>query len=87
MPYVATCVFREPAKSYYLDPCDLELHADSRIVAETARGIELGKLKFLPREVSEDAILLPLRPIYESLLLTTSNSTKLICAGKKKPFF
>ncbi len=63
MPYVATCTFREPAKSYYLDPCDLELHADSRIVAETARGIELGKLKFLPREVSADAIIQPVRPI------------------------
>ena len=63
MAYVATCVFREPTKSYYLDPRDLEIHADSRIVAETARGIELGKLKFLPREVSDEAVFQPLRPI------------------------
>lgn len=63
MPYVATCTFREPVKTYYLDPGELELHADSRIVAETARGLEMGKLKFLPREVDENAIAKPLCPI------------------------
>ncbi len=63
MPFVATCTFREPTKTYYLDPCDLELHADSVIVAETARGVELGKLKWLPREMNADAVVQPLRPI------------------------
>ncbi|HVF84698.1 MAG TPA: regulatory iron-sulfur-containing complex subunit RicT [Abditibacteriaceae bacterium] len=63
MPYVATCTFREPAKSYYLNPCDLELHVDSRIVAETARGLELGKVKFLPREVDAQAMRQPARAI------------------------
>lgn len=63
MAYVATCVFREPVKTYYLDPGDLELHADSQIVAETARGLEIGRLKWLPREMSDDALKLPLKPI------------------------
>lgn len=63
MPYVATCTFREPTKSYYLDPCDLDLHADSQIVAETARGLELGKIKWLPREMDSHSVVPPLRPI------------------------
>ncbi|HEX8237966.1 MAG TPA: regulatory iron-sulfur-containing complex subunit RicT [Abditibacteriaceae bacterium] len=63
MPYVVTCTFREPAKSYYLDPCDLELHADSLVVAQTARGVEMGRVKFLPREMGEDKVVLPLRPV------------------------
>jgi cell fate regulator YaaT (PSP1 superfamily) len=63
MPYVVTCTFREPVKSYYLDPGDWELHIGSRVVAETARGLELGQVKFLPREVGEDKIVPPLRPV------------------------
>ena len=63
MAYVATCVFREPVKSYHLSPGELELHADSQIVAETRRGVEIGKLKWLPREMNDDALVLPLKPI------------------------
>ena len=63
MPWVATCTFREPVKSYYLDPGDLELHVASPILAETARGLELGRVKFLPREVLADRIAGPVKPI------------------------
>ncbi len=63
MPIVTTCIFREPAKSYYLDPNELELHIGSPIVGETARGVELGHVKFLPRPVPDDKIVPPLRSI------------------------
>lgn len=63
MPYVVTCTFREPAKTYYLDPGDLELSAEMRIVAETARGVELGRVKFRPREVLEHSVVGPIRPV------------------------
>ena len=63
MPYVVTCTFREPVKSYHLDPGDLELHADSLVIAETARGLEMGRVKFLPREMGDDKIAGPLRPV------------------------
>ncbi len=63
MPYVATCTFREPAKSYYLEPGDLDVHVDTPIIAETGRGMELGRIKFLPREMSDDKIVPPLRSI------------------------
>jgi cell fate regulator YaaT (PSP1 superfamily) len=63
MPYVVTCTFREPAKTYYLDPGDLEIHADSFVIAETARGLELGRVKFRPREVNPQAIAGPVRPV------------------------
>jgi len=63
MAYVAKCTFREPAKSYYLDPGDLELHVNTPIIAETARGLELGRVQFLPREVDDGSIVGPVRPI------------------------
>jgi cell fate regulator YaaT (PSP1 superfamily) len=50
-------------KSYYLDPGDLELHVGTRLIAETARGLEVGKVKFLPREVPDDKIVPPLRSV------------------------
>jgi cell fate regulator YaaT (PSP1 superfamily) len=41
----------------------MELHADSLVVAQTARGVEMGRVKFLPREMGEDKVVLPLRPV------------------------
>ena len=63
MPWVATCTFREPVKSYYLDPLDFEVHVGSRVLAETARGLEMGTVKFLPREIPDTRVVPPLRVI------------------------
>lgn len=63
MPWVATCTFREPVKSYYLEAGELELGVGTPILAETARGLELGTVKFRPREVPDDKIVPPLRGV------------------------
>ncbi|PQV65481.1 Cell fate regulator YaaT, PSP1 superfamily (controls sporulation, competence, biofilm development) [Abditibacterium utsteinense] len=63
MPWVATCTFREPVKSYYIEAGDLELGVGTPILAETARGLELGTVKFRPREVPDDKIVPPLRGV------------------------
>ena len=63
MPYVATCTFREPAKTYYLDPGELDLGAQTRVIAETSRGLEIGSVKFRAREVLETAIAGQIRPV------------------------
>ena len=63
MPWVATCTFREPVKSYYLDPLEWEVHVGTKVLAQTARGLEMGAVKFLPREVADTRIVPPLRVI------------------------
>jgi cell fate regulator YaaT (PSP1 superfamily) len=63
MPYVVTCTFREPVKSYHMDPGDLELRAGDRVVAETSRGLEIGSVKFQARQVGEDKIAGPVRRV------------------------
>jgi len=71
MAYVAKCVFRENAKSYYLDPGDIELHVGSKVIAETARGLEIGEVKFLPREMADDSFVGSPRPLIR--LATTAD--------------
>jgi cell fate regulator YaaT (PSP1 superfamily) len=63
MPIVASCTFREPAKTYFLDPGELEITAGMHVVAETSRGLEVGVVKFAPRPVEDDKIVPPLRSI------------------------
>ncbi len=63
MPWVATCTFREPVKSYYLDPREHEVHVGSKVLAETTRGLEMGVVKFLPRNIDETRVVPPLRVI------------------------
>ena len=63
MAFVAACEFREAAKTYYMDPGDWELLAGSRIVGETSRGLELGVVKFAPRERPDDSIRGPVRRV------------------------
>ena len=63
MAYVAKCAFREHAKSYYLDPGDIEIHVGSKVVAETTRGLEIGEVKFLPREMEDNSFVGPVRPL------------------------
>ena len=63
MAYVATCTFREPVKTYYMDPGELHLLGGAKIVAQTTRGLELGRLKFAPREVSDTSIAGKVHPV------------------------
>ena len=63
MPWVTTCTFREPVKSYYLDPGELELSVGTPVLAETARGLELGRVKFRAREVPGDKFAASPKPV------------------------
>ena len=55
--------FRNTGKVYYFDPLDLEPARGSRVIVETARGIECGKVVLTAREVDESKVVQPLRPV------------------------
>lgn len=63
MPTVVGVSFRETGKTYYFDPGALELNLGEYVIAETARGLEMGILKQERREVPEAEIVPPLRPV------------------------
>ena len=55
--------FRSSGKTYYFDPGDFEIRSGANVIVETVRGIEFGTVAGNPREVTEEEILQPLRPI------------------------
>ncbi len=63
MPLVVGVSFRKVGKVYYFDPVELELNEGDFIIAETARGMEFGEVVLEPREVGEEDLVAPLKPI------------------------
>ena len=55
--------FRNAGKIYYFGPGDLELQAGMHAIVETARGVEIGTVITGPREVSEESVIQPLKPV------------------------
>ena len=55
--------FRNAGKIYYFGPGDLDLKAGMHAIVETARGVELGTVMMDVREVSEESVIQPLKPV------------------------
>ena len=55
--------FKEVGKVYYFDPVNLDVKNDDCVIVETARGIEMGRLLFGTKSVSEEEIIKPLKSI------------------------
>ncbi|SHK09851.1 PSP1 domain-containing protein [Tepidibacter formicigenes] len=55
--------FKKAGKIYYFDPLDFIVEKDIDVIVETARGLEYGKIIVGPKEVTEDEIIYPLKPI------------------------
>ncbi|WP_101912841.1 PSP1 domain-containing protein [Megasphaera vaginalis (ex Bordigoni et al. 2020)] len=55
--------FKPAGKVYYFDPSGIDLDIDDGVIVETARGMEFGKVAIEPREVAEDDVVQPLKPI------------------------
>jgi cell fate regulator YaaT (PSP1 superfamily) len=63
MPRVAGVSFRKVGKVYYFDPGELELKEGEFVIAETARGIEFGEIVIEPKDITEEELVAPLKPI------------------------
>jgi len=55
--------FRSGGKPYYFDPLEFELKRGSHVIVETVRGIEYGTVVGSIREVEDEKIQQPLKPI------------------------
>ncbi len=55
--------FRNVGKLYYFDPAGYDVRSGDRVIVETARGVECGVVGMAAREVGDDGIVKPLKPV------------------------
>ncbi len=55
--------FRRAGKIYYFDPKDFKIETGNHVIVETARGVEFGTVMIAPKEVSEETVVQPLKPV------------------------
>lgn len=63
MPTIVGISFKPAAKIYFFDPNGLDLQPQAIVIAETARGVEMGEVKSPLRDVPEEQIVPPLRRV------------------------
>ena len=73
--------FRQTGKTYYFDPGDLEIAGAQHAIVETARGMEYGDITGSIREVKDDEIVAPLKPV---IRIATKDDDRIFEENKKK---
>ena len=73
--------FRNTGKIYYFDPADFDLEPPVHVIVETARGIEMGTVLLGVREVEDDKVVQPLKPV---IRLATDEDEKTVEKNKEK---
>lgn len=63
MTKVAGVRFRNAGKIYFFDPGTMDLKAGMHVIVETARGVELGTVMADARDVLENEVIQPLKPV------------------------
>ena len=68
-------------KIYYFDPLDYELETAMHVIVETARGVEMGTVLIPPKEVEDDKVIQPLKPV---IRVATDEDEKVMERNKEK---
>jgi len=55
--------FKSAGKIYFFDPGEFEIEENSNVIVETARGVEFGQVVVPIRDVTEEEIIAPLKPV------------------------
>lgn len=73
--------FRTAGKIYFFDPVDFDIKRGAHVIVETARGIEYGTVVGDPKEIEEDRVVSPLKPV---LRVATARDIEQEAANKQK---
>ncbi len=73
--------FRTAGKIYFFDPLKFEVKRGDHVIVETARGIEYGTVVGDPKEIEDDKVIQPLKPV---LRVATARDTEQENANKVK---
>ena len=73
--------FRKAGKIYFFAPGDLEIKTGDHAIVETARGIEYGSVVTGPKEIEDELVVQPLKPI---IRIATPEDDKTALENKDK---
>ena len=73
--------FQKAGKIYYFDPCGFDLETGMHAIVETARGVEMGTVLIPPRDVEDEKVIQPLKPV---LRIATDDDERIVEKNKAK---
>ena len=73
--------FQRAGKIYYFDPLDYDLEVPMHVIVETARGVEMGTVLIAPKEVEDDQVVQPLKPV---IRIATEADEKTVAKNREK---
>lgn len=73
--------FKNVGKVYYFDPVGLSFETGQKVIVETSRGVECGQVVLSNREVDDDAVVSPLKPV---MRLATEHDLAVISENHQK---
>ena len=63
MAQVISVRFKDVGKNYHFDPQGVKYKLGDKVIVETARGLECGKVTIENKEIADDQITAPLKPV------------------------
>ena len=78
--------FRKAGKVYYFDPLEFDIKQGSNVIVETARGVEFGYVVMGIRDLPEEKITQPLKPVLRPATEEDVNTQEENGAREKEAF-
>ena len=73
--------FKNVGKIYYFDPAGNQLKKGDRVIVETARGVECGEIAMENRQIGDESLVQPLKPL---IRVATPEDLKKVEENRKK---
>ena len=81
MAEIISVRFKDVGKNYYFDPQGKQFSVKDKVIVETSRGVECGTVSIANREISDDELTSPLKPV---LRLATKEDIRTVEENKEK---
>ena len=81
MAEIISVRFKDVGKNYYFDPKGKSFNVKDKVIVETSRGVECGTVSIANREIDDEELTSPLKPV---LRLATPDDIKTVEENKEK---
>lgn len=86
MPIVVGIRFKKAGKVYYFDPINMNIAKGDFAIVETIRGVEYGEVVIGPKDVSEEEVVSPLKPVIRKANEADAKVYEENCRKQKEAF-